>query len=211
MMKFCCSIVIIICTLDACYGGILSGQCQSTNGTCGQRGYSCDATFGKGWTRYGKCCNERPCCKLVPCVSETCPAGFRFLPSQVTTTNCYVGGESENWVQAQRMCASLPGAYLWRPRSGQEAAAVFNAFNIASNIVVWTGANDIDKDGLYTFDTENSSFAIHTVPFGIGFPSPAEGYDCVAIERDEGGWKWFEWACTFYITYICEYPRRVCP
>lgn len=31
--------------------------------------------------------------------------------------------------------------------------------------LVWTGANDIDQDGLYTFDIENSSYDL---PFGKG-------------------------------------------
>ncbi|XP_071126116.1 lectin BRA-3-like isoform X2 [Mytilus edulis] len=208
MMKFCCSIVIIICTLDVSHGGILSGQCQSTNGTCGQRGYSCDATFGKGWKRYGKCCNERPCCKL-PCVSEiTCPAGFRLLPSQVTSTNCYFHGESKtNWVNARSICAGTSGAYLWRPNTEQEAAAVISEF---TNEYLWTGANDFDKDGLYTFDTESSSFAFNAVPFGIGLQRTSS--ECVRIGLESGIWYWFENTCSnFYSSFICEYPRRVCP
>ncbi|XP_076071782.1 uncharacterized protein LOC143043284 [Mytilus galloprovincialis] len=207
MMKFCCSIVIIICTLDVSHGGILSGQCQSTNGTCGQRGYSCDATFGKGWKRYGKCCNERPCCKLVPCVSETCPAGFRLLPSQVTSTNCYFYGEEQSWVNARAICAGTSGAYLWRPNTEQEAFAVL------SDSSVWTGANDFDQDELYTFDTENSSFAFNPLPFGLAI-TPSNSNKCLIIYFDTSldNWIWDSNSCTTFITnYICEYPRRVCP
>ncbi|XP_063443143.1 fibrinogen C domain-containing protein 1-like [Mytilus trossulus] len=65
MMKFCCSIVIILCTLGVSHGGILSGKCRTSNGTCGRRGFACNETLGSGWKQYGKCCNERPCCKYI--------------------------------------------------------------------------------------------------------------------------------------------------
>ncbi|XP_063414181.1 lectin BRA-3-like isoform X2 [Mytilus trossulus] len=206
MMKFCCSIVVIIFTVDVSLGGILSGQCKSTNGTCGQRGYSCDATFGDGWKQYGVCCNERPCCKL-PCVSETCPVRFRLLPSQITSTNCYYYGTGKFWVDARSSCAGTPGAYLWRPNTEQEAAAVTNEFNIRN---VWSGANDFDEDGLYTFDTENSSFAFNALPFGIG--AQDSSYKCVVIDLEDGIWNWSTYNCASVLArYICEYPRRVCP
>ncbi|XP_071128129.1 uncharacterized protein [Mytilus edulis] len=212
MMKICCSVVIILCTLDVSHSGILSGQCLSSNGSCGQRGYSCDATFEEGWKQYGRCCNERPCCKLAPCVSETCPTGYRltFSPSQASTTNCYFVGESASWVQARGICASVPGAYLWRPNTIQEADAVINDFNIRDRLV-WTGANDIDEDGLYTFDIENSSFAPNALPFGTGLTSNSKGYVCWEIILDTGLWRWFERGCYSFAMYICEYPRRVCP
>ncbi|CAG2227812.1 unnamed protein product [Mytilus edulis] len=206
-MKFCCSIVIILCTLDVSHCGILSGKCQSSNGTCGQRGYSCDATFGERWKQYGSCCNKRPCCKLAPCVSETCPAGFRLLPSQVTSTNCYLrGGSKTNWVNARSICAGTPGAYLWRPNTEQEAVAVTSEFNPG---FVWTGANDLDQDGLYIFDTENSSFDFNALPFGSGSRS---SNSCLRLDFQNNKWNWWSHNCHNYdLAYICEYPRRVCP
>ncbi|XP_063416488.1 uncharacterized protein LOC134698129 [Mytilus trossulus] len=76
---------------------------------------------------------------LVPaattqCVSETCPPGFMLLPNQASSTNCYSDsgatiGNNKMWNAALLDCARTPGAYLWRPNTGQEAAAVRNQFN----------------------------------------------------------------------------------
>ncbi|VDI77168.1 Hypothetical predicted protein [Mytilus galloprovincialis] len=125
MMKCCCFIVLIFCTIDVSNGGILSGMCHASNGTCGKKGVPCNQTFGSEWTYTGKCCNERPCCKFLkpPCVPETCPEGYRLLPNQASSTNCYLYRDSSkiHWESAQSICASTPGANLWNPNTEQEA------------------------------------------------------------------------------------------
>ncbi|VDH90339.1 Hypothetical predicted protein [Mytilus galloprovincialis] len=108
---------------------------------------------------------------------------------------------------ANAICAGTSGAYLWRPNTEQEAFAVL------SDSSVWTGANDFDQDGLYTFDTENSSFAFNPLPFGLA-TIPSNSKKCLIIYFDTSldKWIWDSNSCTTFITnYICEYPRRVCP
>ncbi|XP_076078932.1 uncharacterized protein LOC143048985 [Mytilus galloprovincialis] len=174
MMKCCCLIVFIFCTIDVSNGGILSGICHSSNGTCGKKGVPCNETFGSEWTYNGKCCNERPCCKFLkaPCVPETCPKGFKLLSNQPSSANCYNTGDANGvtWNTAADNCASTDGAYLWRPNTAQEANAVQNEFNILNDFVIWTGANDIDNDGTFTFAIENGPFSFNELPFGSDLP-----------------------------------------
>ncbi|CAG2253185.1 unnamed protein product [Mytilus edulis] len=138
MMKCCCLIVFLFCTIDVSNGGILSGICHSSNGTCGKRDVPCKETFGSEWTYIGKCCNKRPCCKFLkaPCVPETCPTGFKLLSNQASSANCYSyhGLDSQLPLPLARdNCATTAGAYLWRPNTEQEANAVNNEFNIPEN------------------------------------------------------------------------------
>ncbi|CAG2203269.1 unnamed protein product [Mytilus edulis] len=173
-MKWCCLIVFIFCTIGVSKGGTLSGKCLASNGKCGEKNVSCNETFGPEWTYNGKCCSGRPCCKFLkaPCVPETCPNGFKLLSNQTSSANCYstsIGLRSKTWHEAFAICAQTDGAYMWRPNTEQEAKAVLIELNIPVNsVVVWTGANDIDKDGIYTFAVENSTFSLNHLPFGQG-------------------------------------------
>ncbi|XP_071142306.1 MAM domain-containing glycosylphosphatidylinositol anchor protein 2-like [Mytilus edulis] len=63
MMKFCCLIVIILCTVYVINGNILTGQCLASNGKCGTKGLTCEQKFGPGWINKGTCCHEKPCCE----------------------------------------------------------------------------------------------------------------------------------------------------
>ncbi|XP_076083878.1 MAM domain-containing glycosylphosphatidylinositol anchor protein 2-like [Mytilus galloprovincialis] len=86
MMKFCCLIVIILCTIYVTNGGILTGQCLASNGKCGTKGLTCEQKFGQGWINKGRCCNEKPCCgeeesTVKPEISYSC--GFE------TTEQCF--------------------------------------------------------------------------------------------------------------------------
>ncbi|VDI40385.1 Hypothetical predicted protein [Mytilus galloprovincialis] len=79
--------------------------------------------------------------------------GFRLLPNQASSTNCYSdsGASPANniqWIQALVMCAMTTGAYLWRPNTVQEAAAVRNEFNFRNaNVVVGTDCVGIQFNG----------------------------------------------------------------
>ncbi|CAG2256564.1 unnamed protein product [Mytilus edulis] len=192
------------------YYSVLSGICHSSNGTCGKKGVPCNETFGSEWTYNGKCCNERPCCKFLkaPCVPETCPKGFKLLSNQTSSANCYYTnninrGNHVTWNTAADNCASTDGAYLWRPNTAQEANAVQNEFNIPE-ILLWTGANDIDNDGTFTFAIENGPFSFNDLPFGSGYNSGKNV--CVAIQKEGRFWDWFDLPCTCTCArYICEY------
>ncbi|XP_071128205.1 uncharacterized protein [Mytilus edulis] len=210
MMKCCCLIVFIFCTIGVSNGGILSGICHSSNGTCGKKGVPCKETFGSDWTSNGKCCDDRPCCKFlkVPCVPETCPKGFNLLSNQTSSANCYYTNEA-TWNIAAGSCASTAGAYLWRPNTEQEANAVEKEFNLPQSRAVWTGANDIDNDGIFTFDIENGPLSFNDLPFGA--ESGTTNNVCVLITNSGTSWLWVKFSCTSVNRYICEYKLRVCP
>ncbi|CAG2249717.1 unnamed protein product [Mytilus edulis] len=160
-----------------------------------------------------------PVAPTPPCVSETCPNGFMVLPNQASSTNCYSdsGAAATNnlmWNAALLACTTTPGAYLWRPNTQQEAAAVRNKYGLPNNIFVWTGANDVDGDGTFTFAIENSQFNLVTPPFGAvlsisalgGNPQP--NTDCVGLRfNPPTRWEWIDQICTAPVRYICEYPR----
>ncbi|CAG2216279.1 unnamed protein product [Mytilus edulis] len=154
------------------YYSDLSEKCLASNGTCGKKGVPCNETFGSDWTYNGKCCNKRPCCKFLkpPCVPETCPKGFKLLSNQTSSAYCYYtsGPKQVSWNTAADNCASTDGAYLWRPNTEHEAKAVQNEFNIPIKYPIWTGANDIDNDGTFTFAIENGLFSFNDLPFGFG-------------------------------------------
>ncbi|XP_071127362.1 perlucin-like protein [Mytilus edulis] len=211
MMKCCCLIVFIFCTIGVSNGGILSRICI---GTCGTKGVPCNETFGSDWSYNGRCCNDRPCCKFLkaPCVPEgTCPKGFKLLSNQTSSANCYYlsGLNAVSWNTAKDNCASTDGAYLWRPNTAQEANAVQNEFNIPDEYPIWTGANDVDNDGTFTFAIENGPFSFNDLPFGED--RSTNNQVCVFIEYDNLIWGWEKAPCTFVFRYICEYKLRVCP
>ncbi|XP_071179813.1 uncharacterized protein [Mytilus edulis] len=212
MMKCCCLIVFIFCTIDVTNGGILSRICLASNGTCGQKGVTCNETFGPEWTYNGKCCNERPCCKS-PCVPESCPHGYKLLSNQASSADCYFyGNYLTHWDAAQSSCASTRGAYLWRPNTAQETNDVRNTI-ANDSFAFWTGANDRDKDGKFTFIIENGPFSLNSLPFGSGsfahFPDAV--HVAIAIDTVSSTWIWLTQPSTLLFDYICEYQRRVCP
>ncbi|VDI49832.1 Hypothetical predicted protein [Mytilus galloprovincialis] len=191
-------------------------MCHASNGTCGGKGVPCNDTFGSGWLSNGLCCNDRPCCKFLkaPCVPETCPKGFKLLSNQTSSANCYYSSPADpatwnTWNTAEDHCASTDGAYLWRPNTEQEAIAIKNEVNYPSPMRLWTGANDIDNDGIFTFALENGSLSFNDLPFGIvGAP---RNESCVMIINVVALWGWTKEPCTNVYPYICEYKLRVCP
>ncbi|CAG2197976.1 unnamed protein product [Mytilus edulis] len=200
-----------MCQMAAFFPGYVSPP----NGTCGKKGVPCKETFGSEWTYTGKCCNERPCCKSFksPCVPETtCPTGFRLLPDQTSSAHCYsYNGNRTLWEEAQSICASTPGAYLWRPNTLQETFAIFHEF-LKDAPYVWTGANDRDKDGNFTFITDNGPFSIYSVPFGDGVSgfTPDEIYVMIRYDIHTKVWIWVAKNSFFQLSYICEYQRITC-
>ncbi|XP_071128217.1 uncharacterized protein [Mytilus edulis] len=161
-----------------------------------------------------------PVAPTPPCVSETCPPGFMFLPNQASSTSCYSDSGpitpmnlGRSWNAALLACTMTPGAYLWRPNTEAEANAVRNKYSIPDSTRIWTGANDVDTDGTFTFAIENSQFNIAAPPFGAVTTDPAVGTECLAIAFNGATWTWTEELCTMtdVLRYICELPRRVCP
>ncbi|VDI09247.1 Hypothetical predicted protein [Mytilus galloprovincialis] len=151
----------------------------------------CNETFGPEWTYNGKCCNERPCCRFLkaPCVPETCPNRFKLLSNPTSSANCYSKSKPGGWAR-------------------------WNEALVTNYETVWTGANDIDKDGKYTFAFENSPFSLKHLPFGevsVTHKPPC----AVRIQKGRSNidWYWESVACReqYSIHYICEYKLTVCP
>ncbi|CAG2194736.1 unnamed protein product [Mytilus edulis] len=134
--------------------------------------------------------------------------GFILLANQTNSADCYFyDGRSELWEKAKLICASTPGAYLWRPNTIQEANDVRD--QIFRTRVVWTGANDRDKDGNYIFDIENSPFSKTSVPFGSGlFRNEAElVYVDIQYDYNFATWLWKNQNSNYRNSYLCEYQR----
>ncbi|CAG2218616.1 unnamed protein product [Mytilus edulis] len=77
---------------------------------------------------------------------------------------------------------------------------------------VWTGANDIDKDGNYTFAVENGPFSLNNLPFGeVNYVhnSPC-GVKLFAVAGVS--WYWEIVPCSNNAqSYICEYTLQKDP
>ncbi|VDI14928.1 Hypothetical predicted protein, partial [Mytilus galloprovincialis] len=104
-MKFCCLIVIILCTIYVINGDILTGQCLASKGKCGTKGLTCEQTFGPGWIKKGRCCNKKPCCEeeestVKPEITYSC--GFE------TTGQCFFKQTSEDTFDWTRGSGSTP-------------------------------------------------------------------------------------------------------
>ncbi|XP_071121987.1 uncharacterized protein [Mytilus edulis] len=211
MMKFCCLIVIILCTIHVSTGGRLTRNCLASNGTCGRKGLTCDGAFGKGWIERGRCCNGGPCCKL-PCVpTANCPEGYVLLDNQTASRNCYAHSKPdhlyETWANALSICAMTPGASLWRPNSQEEAAAAYKQFGCSSYI--WTGAYSPGQDGNFVFAVDNGVFNYPNVPFGTA----SNGWigNCIGINMWAQSFNWAAEDCMERYQYICEFPMKTCP
>ncbi|CAC5364476.1 unnamed protein product [Mytilus coruscus] len=68
----------------------------------------------------------------TPCVPTICPTSYRLLTDQTASPNCYFysGGTELPWADALKACTLIPGAYLWRPNTRDEANAVINMFGV---------------------------------------------------------------------------------
>ncbi|CAC5363971.1 unnamed protein product [Mytilus coruscus] len=42
----------------------LTKKCLASNGVCGTKDLTCTDSFGGGWINEGRCCYEKPCCKI---------------------------------------------------------------------------------------------------------------------------------------------------
>ncbi|XP_063397770.1 uncharacterized protein LOC134682112 [Mytilus trossulus] len=102
---------------------------------------------------------------------------------------------------------------MWRPNTEQEASYVFQEFIHPNENTLWTGANDRDGDGTYTFYKENGPFSKDLPPFGsadFGL-NPGNVYVTIHYVIGQRLWFWYDWNKFDSSRYICEYQRRVCP
>ncbi|XP_052089758.1 tetranectin-like [Mytilus californianus] len=143
------------------------------------------------------------------CVLQ-CPAMYMRLADTTISPNCYLGsGSSVIWLEALANCLQTPGAYLWIPNSAAEADAVRSKLSIG-NSNVWTGANDIATEGVFSFIVENSGFSLNAPPFGTAVQSTtANTDDCVTIQFPNTAnpqYRWEDLNCGNRYIYVCEIP-----
>ncbi|CAG2200712.1 unnamed protein product [Mytilus edulis] len=147
--------------------------------------------------------------QTTPCVPTTCPTSYRLLADQTISPNCYSYDEDteRNWGDALESCTLIPGSYLWRPNTQDEANAVFNLFNIDTSDEIWTGANSPTHNENFVVAGDTAAFSLTNLPFGE-WDEGDFGEDCVEIEVNTlGVWLWENEDCRDEIPFICELPR----
>ncbi|CAC5421650.1 unnamed protein product [Mytilus coruscus] len=150
-----------------------------------------------------------PVASTTTCVLQ-CPATYMMLADTTISPNCYLGSGLSTvvWQEALANCLQTPGAYLWRPNTIQEADAVRTKLGIGEGTDVWTGANDLQNEGMFSFIVENSGFPFPVVPFGTGTGNAA-GNDCVAIQKPATNvYQWTVSQCNTNNRYVCEVTPR---
>ncbi|XP_071123720.1 C-type lectin galactose-binding isoform-like [Mytilus edulis] len=210
MMKFCCLMVIILCTIHVSTGARLTRNCLASNGRCGRKGVTCDNAFGKEWIKKGRCCNGGPCCKLPPCVPTSCPEGYIMSNDLTASTNCYFfgGDDKQNWINALNICKTK-GAYLWAPNTEAEAIAVKSTTGFENHKDIWTGLYSRTSDENFEFVDAGGAFTLDTLPFGNR--DQIDNEDCVEIESYSLKWNWDDDSCYDDHQYMCEFPMKTCP
>ncbi|XP_063448366.1 conglutinin-like [Mytilus trossulus] len=152
-------------------------------------------------------------CK-APCVP--CPEGYGLLDDQTDSPNCFYYGTTKvaTWVDAQEICSSTFGANLWRPNSEEEASAVRDKFTIPIDEKVWTGANDIYDNGIFTFVIDDSVFSFANPPFGTVENADSQDF-CVSIGLETKPPTFSIWVkedCNDSRLFVCEVsPTTTCP
>ncbi|XP_071123703.1 perlucin-like protein [Mytilus edulis] len=217
MMKFCCLMVIILCTIHVSTGARLTRNCLASNGRCGRKGLTCDNAFGKEWIKKGRCCNGGPCCKLPPCVPTSCPEGYIISNNLAASTNCYFfgGDDKQNWTNALNICR-MKGAYLWAPNTEAEAIAVKSTTGFKNHKDIWTGLYSRTSDENFEFVDAGGAFTLDTLPFGKR--DVIDNEDCVEFESrrikwnlPSLAWNWDDDPCYYVHQYMCEFPMKTCP
>ncbi|CAC5390383.1 unnamed protein product [Mytilus coruscus] len=154
--------------------------------------------------------------QTTPCVPTNCPGRYRLLNDQTASPNCYLDSGSLNsndklWSDAQKLCTTTPGAYLWIPNTLAEANAVKNTFGFGTDFI-WTGGNSPTHDENYVFAGDNTVFSLFNVPFGA-INIEDFGQDCFELNFSTtlGEWEWENEECDDKNRFICEFPRQTCP
>ncbi|XP_071122528.1 MAM domain-containing glycosylphosphatidylinositol anchor protein 2-like [Mytilus edulis] len=151
-MKFCCLIVIILFTIRVSNGGRLTGDCLSTNGTCGTSGVTCVAAFGEGWIYKGKCCYGKPCCKYFP-ESKNYSCGFETVASCVFED-------------------SLLDDFDWSRQSGKTPTSKWKTGPLAAaegTYYIYTEASDRSNEDKAILTTEATSLQANFISTKLAF------------------------------------------
>ncbi|XP_037369829.1 tenascin-R-like [Talpa occidentalis] len=121
---------------------------------------------------------------------------------------CYrISKESKPWKTAQQHCnLSLNSAHLVDIKNEEEKRFLFSHLRSKNQTMIWTGLNDLKKEGQLTW-TDGSSFDLKKNEI-FSFPLPPENErDCYILQQNTTGSNYFftNFFCYLPLPYICEY------
>ncbi|KAM9072641.1 phosphatidylinositol phosphatase PTPRQ isoform 4-T5 [Megaptera novaeangliae] len=122
--------------------------------------------------------------------------------------NCYrISKESKPWNIAQQHCKlSLISAHLVDIKNEEEKKFMFSHLRSKNQIIIWTGLNELKKEGHLTW-TDGSSFGLKKNEI-FSFPLlPKNETDCYILQQNATGSNYFftRFFCYVPLPYICEY------
>ncbi|XP_061060848.1 phosphatidylinositol phosphatase PTPRQ isoform X1 [Eubalaena glacialis] len=122
--------------------------------------------------------------------------------------NCYrISKENKPWNIAQQHCKlSLISAHLVDIKNEEEKKFMFSHLRSKNQIIIWTGLNDLKKEGHLTW-TDGSSFGLKKNEI-FSFPLlPKNETDCYILQQNATGSNYFftRFFCYVPLPYICEY------
>ncbi|XP_024592931.1 uncharacterized protein LOC112394378 [Neophocaena asiaeorientalis asiaeorientalis] len=122
--------------------------------------------------------------------------------------NCYrISKENKPWNIAQQHCKlSLISAHLVDIKNEEEKNFMFSHLRSKNQIIIWTGLNDLKKEGHLTW-TDGSSFGLKKNEI-FSFPLlPKNETDCYILQQNATGSNYFftRFFCYVPLPYVCEY------
>ncbi|XP_045375380.2 phosphatidylinositol phosphatase PTPRQ isoform X4 [Camelus bactrianus] len=142
---------------------------------------------------------------------ETGSCSYRWVALK---NNCYrISKETKPWNIAQQRCKlSLSSAHLVDIKNEEEKEFIFLQLRSKNQIIIWTGLNDLKKEGHLTW-TDGSSFGLRENEI-FSFPLlPKNETDCYILQQNATGSNYFftRFFCYVPLPYICEYESPSLP
>ncbi|XP_037701920.1 uncharacterized protein LOC119541764 [Choloepus didactylus] len=122
--------------------------------------------------------------------------------------NCYrISKESKPWNIAQQHCKLfLSSAHLVDIKNEEEKKFIFSHLRSKNQIIIWTGLNDIKKEGHLTWTDGSPNGLMENEIFS--FPMlPQNETDCYILQQNATGSNYFftRFFCYVPLPCICEY------
>ncbi|KAM5332411.1 uncharacterized protein AAES06_005880 [Glossophaga mutica] len=128
--------------------------------------------------------------------------------------NCYrISKESKPWNIAQQHCKlSLNSAYLVDIKNEEEKKFIFSHLRSKNQIILWTGLNDLKKEGHLTW-TDGSSYGLNKNEVFSFALLPKNETDCYILQQNATGLNYFftRFFCYVPLPYVCKYESPSLP
>ncbi|XP_035874530.1 phosphatidylinositol phosphatase PTPRQ [Phyllostomus discolor] len=128
--------------------------------------------------------------------------------------NCYrISKESKPWNIAQQHCKlSLNSARLVDIKNEEEKKFIFSHLRSKNQIILWTGLNDLKKEGHLTW-TDGSSYGLKKNELFSFTLLPKNETDCYILQQNATGSNYFfaRFFCYIPLPYICKYESPSLP